>query len=162
MRFTWDARKAASNIWKHRVTFEEAASVFDDERALVQPDLVHADRLTILGMSSRASVLFGCMLSSRRTMSFTSSAPERRRSMSAKRTRASEPTAASLREMPEVRDWSKARRNPYARGRRVRILDADLARTFPDSTSVNEALRELLAVRAVVRVKRHRTAQASQ
>jgi uncharacterized protein len=58
MRFTWDARKAASNIWKHRVTFEEAASVFDDERALVQPDLVHADRLTILGMSSRASVLF--------------------------------------------------------------------------------------------------------
>jgi hypothetical protein len=78
--------------------------------------------------------------------------------MSAKRTKTSEPTAASLREMPEVRDWSKARRNPYTRGRRARILDADLAKAFPDSSSVNAALRELMAVRAVVRAKRVRAA----
>ena len=76
--------------------------------------------------------------------------------MSARRTRASEPSVASLREMPEVHDWSRAKRNPYAHGRRVRILDADLAKAF-DSTSVNDALRELLAVRAVVR-KRGRAA----
>jgi hypothetical protein len=68
--------------------------------------------------------------------------------------KSSEPSAASLREMPEVTDWSKARRNPYARGRRARILDADLAKAFPDSSSVNAALRELVAVRAVVRRKR--------
>jgi hypothetical protein len=60
--------------------------------------------------------------------------------------------------MPEVGDWSQARRNPYARGRRARILDADLAKAFPDSSSVNTALRELLAVRAVVRPKRGRAA----
>ncbi len=78
--------------------------------------------------------------------------------MSARRTRASEPSASSLREMPEVTDWSKARRNPYVRGRRARILDADLAKAFPDSSSVNTALRELLAVRAVVRPKRRRAA----
>jgi hypothetical protein len=76
--------------------------------------------------------------------------------MSARRTKTNEPSAASLREMPEVVDWSKARRNPYARGRRARILDADLAKAFPDSSSVNVALRELLAVRAVVRPKRGR------
>jgi hypothetical protein len=70
--------------------------------------------------------------------------------MSAKRTRTSEPSAASLREIPEVRDGSKARRNPYVRGRRARVLDADLAKALPDSSSVNAALRELLAVRAVV------------
>jgi len=56
--------------------------------------------------------------------------------------------------MPEIRDWSSATRNPYARGPRARILDDDLAKAFPDSTSVNEALRELLAVRAVVRTRR--------
>jgi hypothetical protein len=78
--------------------------------------------------------------------------------MSARRTKASEPSAASLREMPEVKDWSKARRNPYVRGRRGRILDAELAKVFPDSKSVNLALRELLAVRAVVRPKRKRAA----
>ena len=78
--------------------------------------------------------------------------------MSAKRTKRSEPSAASLREMPEVRDWSNARRNPYARGRRVRILDADLENAFPDSTSVNEALRLLLAMRAVLVRKKRRPA----
>ena len=58
MPFVWDPRKAASNVRKHAVTFEEAATVFDDEHALVQPDLVHADRLLLLGASSRARVLF--------------------------------------------------------------------------------------------------------
>jgi uncharacterized DUF497 family protein len=58
MRFTWDPRKAASNQRKHSVTFEEAATVFDDEHALVQPDLTHEDRLLILGISARARVLF--------------------------------------------------------------------------------------------------------
>lgn len=32
--------------------------------------------------------------------------------------------------MPEVTNWSKARRNPYARSRRARILDAELAKAF--------------------------------
>jgi hypothetical protein len=78
--------------------------------------------------------------------------------MSVKRMKASEPSAASLRDLPEVRDWSKARRNPYVRGRRARVLDADLAKAFPDSASVNAALRELLAVRAVIRPRRGRAA----
>jgi uncharacterized DUF497 family protein len=35
VRFTWDPRKAASNMRKHGVSFEEAASVFADPLALV-------------------------------------------------------------------------------------------------------------------------------
>jgi uncharacterized DUF497 family protein len=58
MPFVWDPRKAVSNVRKHSVTFEEAVTVFDDERALVQPDLVHEDRLLILGRSARARMLF--------------------------------------------------------------------------------------------------------
>ncbi|MBI2894425.1 MAG: hypothetical protein HYY06_12815 [Deltaproteobacteria bacterium] len=74
--------------------------------------------------------------------------------------KASEPSKASLEEIPEV-DFSRARvrRSPYARkigarGRRqmiarferesnVRLLDDDLAELFPDSRSVNDALRTL-------------------
>jgi uncharacterized DUF497 family protein len=58
MRYIWDPRKATSNVRKHSVKFEEAATVFDDEYALVLPDLVHEDRLLILGTSARARLLF--------------------------------------------------------------------------------------------------------
>jgi uncharacterized DUF497 family protein len=40
------------------VTFEEAATVFDDELTLVQPDVVQSDRLVVLGMSAKARLLF--------------------------------------------------------------------------------------------------------
>jgi uncharacterized DUF497 family protein len=43
---------------KHSVTFEEAATVFYDQHALVLQDLTHADRLLILGTSARARLLF--------------------------------------------------------------------------------------------------------
>jgi len=32
--FEWDTRKAAANANKHGVTFEEAATVFDDSQAV--------------------------------------------------------------------------------------------------------------------------------
>ena len=40
MRFTWDPRKAAANLRKHGVTFEEATTVFADPLALVLDDAV--------------------------------------------------------------------------------------------------------------------------
>jgi uncharacterized DUF497 family protein len=33
MRFEWDAKKAAANVEKHRVTFDEAVTVFYDPLA---------------------------------------------------------------------------------------------------------------------------------
>jgi len=51
--------------------------------------------------------------------------------------------------LPEY-DFSKARKNPYAaryaEGTNVVLLDPDVARDFPDSESVNEALRALSAI----------------
>jgi hypothetical protein len=49
-------------------------------------------------------------------------------------------------------DWSKATRGRLAKriaaeGSNLRALDEDLAAAFPDSTSVNEALRAVLAIR---------------
>ena len=42
MMFEWDAGKAAANDAKHGVTFEEAATVFDDPQALEGPDITHS------------------------------------------------------------------------------------------------------------------------
>lgn len=51
--------------------------------------------------------------------------------------------------LPEY-DFSKARRNPYAarfsKGTSLVLLDPDVAKDFPDSASVNEALRALSAI----------------
>ena len=42
MKFEWDARKAAENRRKHRVSFEEASTVFGDPLAITFPDPDHS------------------------------------------------------------------------------------------------------------------------
>jgi uncharacterized protein len=41
-RFEWDSRKAAANISKHGVSFDEASTVFDDRLALIFDDEFHS------------------------------------------------------------------------------------------------------------------------
>lgn len=56
MRFDWDENKAALNIERHGVTFEEAQEVFDDDWAVVVPDHAHSfgeRRYRIIGASSQ-------------------------------------------------------------------------------------------------------------
>jgi uncharacterized DUF497 family protein len=57
VRFVWDPRKAASNLRKHRVSFQEGASVFADPLALAVEDEVDPERTLLIGMSSRQRVL---------------------------------------------------------------------------------------------------------
>jgi uncharacterized DUF497 family protein len=57
--FTWDPKKAASNLKDHGVSFDEAATVFGDVLAMNMPDPDHSEgerRFLVLGMS-RASRL---------------------------------------------------------------------------------------------------------
>jgi len=42
LTFEWDERKARSNLGKHGVTFEEAATVFGDRLSLTIPDPEHS------------------------------------------------------------------------------------------------------------------------
>lgn len=61
MTYEWDSRKARSNLQKHHVSFDEAASVFMDKRALTFDDPDHSDeerREITIGMSARGRVLF--------------------------------------------------------------------------------------------------------
>ena len=63
IRFEWDPAKAALNIKKHGVSFEDAQSVFYDELAVQFFDEPHSDgedRFLMLGMSSNAQLLLVC------------------------------------------------------------------------------------------------------
>ena len=56
-RFSWDDDKAATNIEKHGVTFEEAARALDDESRVRRWDREHStpgeDRWKVIGHSGR-------------------------------------------------------------------------------------------------------------
>lgn len=63
LHFEWDDRKALANAKKHGVRFEEAQSVFVDERAKLIDDPDHSDdkeRFVLLGFSSTLRMLVVC------------------------------------------------------------------------------------------------------
>lgn len=63
MKFEWDENKNSINKKKHKVSFEEAASVFYDVEALVIDDPEHSEeenRFIILGLSEQTNLLVVC------------------------------------------------------------------------------------------------------
>lgn len=63
LTFEWDKTKAETNLKKHGVSFDEAASAFGDTLSLAIPDPDHSaeeDRLILLGMSQRGRMLVVC------------------------------------------------------------------------------------------------------
>lgn len=63
IRFEWDPKKDAINIRKHKVSFEEAKTVFYDENARIIADPDHSeteDRFIILGLSQSLKLLVVC------------------------------------------------------------------------------------------------------
>ena len=59
--FEWDAKKARENVKKHKVSFEEAITVFDNPVALIFDDEKHStdeeQREIIIGHSARNRLL---------------------------------------------------------------------------------------------------------
>lgn len=63
LHFEWDSRKNTANQRKHGVSFEEAATVFSDEQALLIDDPDHSEdeeRFILLGMSAALRALVVC------------------------------------------------------------------------------------------------------
>ena len=58
MEFEWDPKKAAANIRKHDVTFQEAATVFGDPLAVTFDDPDHS-------VSEKRQITFGLSLQKR-------------------------------------------------------------------------------------------------
>ncbi len=60
MRFEWDENKAAANLVKHGVSFEEATNVFGDPLSDTFDDPEHSSaerRFIIIGMSENGKLL---------------------------------------------------------------------------------------------------------
>jgi len=69
--FQWDPRKAAANVRKHGVSFEEAATIFDDPLVITVPDRKHPngeerffsigstlrDRLVVVAHTERGNII---------------------------------------------------------------------------------------------------------
>lgn len=63
LHFEWDDEKAIANAKKHGIGFEEAKSVFRDERAKLINDPDHSegeDRFVLLGLSETLRLLVVC------------------------------------------------------------------------------------------------------
>ena len=60
LRFEWDPAKAAANLRKHGVSFEDAQTAFSDEHARLVNDPDHSaeeERFVFLGLSSSLRLL---------------------------------------------------------------------------------------------------------
>ena len=60
MNFEWDEAKAAANFRKHKVTFEEASTIFQDDLSLTGRDPDHSlgeHRFITLGVSAVNRIL---------------------------------------------------------------------------------------------------------
>ena len=58
--FEWDEDKAASNRRKHKVSFDEAQTVFLDQLSITKPDVEHSEgeeRSRIVGMSNKGRLI---------------------------------------------------------------------------------------------------------
>lgn len=58
--FSWDPKKARSNLGKHGVSFEEAQTVFSDENGLLLDDPKHSERearFLLMGLSSAMRIV---------------------------------------------------------------------------------------------------------
>ena len=61
--FVWDGTKAESNLKKHKISFNEAQTVFSDPNARMIFDPEHSgdeDRFILLGISSGLRMLVVC------------------------------------------------------------------------------------------------------
>jgi uncharacterized protein len=63
LKIEWDQAKSRSNRRKHGIGFEEAATVFYDDNALLLADPDHSvgeDRFVLLGLSAALRVIVVC------------------------------------------------------------------------------------------------------
>jgi uncharacterized protein len=77
-RFDWDAAKERSNFRKHRVTFAEAQTVFDDDVARIEDDPDHSvgeHREVIIGYSRQGRLLVVSFVEREETLRIISARP---------------------------------------------------------------------------------------
>ena len=65
MKFSWDPRKADSNLRKHGIAFDEAITVFNDPLAFIFDDTEHSEeehREIVIGFSTLSRLILVCFV----------------------------------------------------------------------------------------------------
>jgi uncharacterized protein len=166
LEFEWDPPKAAANLAKHKVSFEEAATVFGDPLGRIVADPRHSaveERWVLLGISKGRRLL--AVMYSERRRRFALSVPDRplaAREEPMKKPSSKGPTADRVPAdeiLPEY-DFKQGSPNKfasrYAAGSAVIVLEPDVAAAFSSSGEVNEALRALAGI-----IQKHRQRRPS-
>jgi uncharacterized DUF497 family protein len=152
LRITWDPVKAAVNLKKHGVSFDEARDIFGDPFRGAISDDEHSDyedRFAAVGSTLTGNLLVVFytnrgeevrLISARRPTRF-----ERRRYMDEKPTIHDEPMEPGDEETMHL-DWSKMVRGLHyiPREKGTAVLDEDVYSIFRTSEEVNNALRMLI------------------
>jgi len=152
IEFEWDPNKAKKNIKKHRVSFNEAATVFGDPLSMTFFDPDHSideNRYITIGLShlGRLLVVAHTDRDDRIRIISARKATERESSM---KKRVDTEMDDELR--PEY-DFSRLEGGVrgkyverYQAGTNLILLAPDVAEAFPDDEAVNEALRLLIRI----------------
>ena len=155
--FEWDEEKAESNLEKHGVSFEEAATAFADTLSVTIPDPAHSEgeiRFLLIGVTTDQRMVV--VPTRNGAIIYVSSTRAQRRG--GRSGTMSKVQRTDDFEMREEYDFSKGVRGKYAaryaQGSNIVVLDPDIAEVFPDSESVNKALR------AIAEIARERAVKA--
>ena len=144
LTFTWDPDKAASNLAKHHVSFEEASTIFGNPLsiAILDPDRSDQEERSVLIEESHRGRLL--------VVSHTESGDNIRIISARAATKANVRTMSKPHRSNEMRseyDFSQGVHGKYAaryaQGTNVVVLDPDVAKEFKTSAEVNEALRQV-------------------
>jgi len=149
--YEWDAEKAKGNLRKHRISFEDAATVFLDPLALTFPDPDHSRGRIERSQSAvpADSRLYSCRIASAGTASESSARGRRpEESIGNMKKASAKGIDDDLRPEYDLSQLKGGVRGKYylqaTAGTNLVLIERELADVFPDSESVNRALRLLV------------------
>lgn len=149
LEFRWDPKKAAANLRKHGVSFEDAATAFGDPYSVTIPDPDHSStehRFTLIGVTT--SGLLVVVATPSAAPLFASLALVERPGSSGGPMKTPDKVKRTSDGMRTQYDFAGGVRGKYASryraGTNLVLLEPDVAATFRDGEAVNRALRALM------------------
>lgn len=148
MEFEWNPEKATENLKKHRVTFQEAATIFGDPLAITFYDPDHSineNRYITFGMSLQKRLIVASHTERRgKTRIISARLMDRKERKSMRKAN----TPDELRPAYSREDLGEGVRGKYfesyQKGTNLVLLSPDVAKVFSTEDAVNEALRSLI------------------
>jgi len=152
VNFEWDPDKARKNRRKHRVAFEEAATVFGDPFAVIYQDPDHStaeERFITVGMSGAKRLLIVAHAERGEKIRIIARVRQRSaRKNTMKKATSKRKKTDELRQEYDLAKLTGGVRGKYLEryrtGTNLVLLSPDVARYFRDGQSVDTALRTLI------------------